>query len=152
MLFNSLEFLAFFPLVVALVFALPAGARWGVLLVASYVFYASWEPAYLLIILASTLVDYGVGLAMGRRATRRERRPLLLVSLVANLGDHFRSAAFVGQIPGHQARAGNAFGHVAALPRFELVNDNRRTFLGQAGCDNGARAAMTTGDQRGATV
>ena len=57
MLFNSLEFLVFFPVVVGLYFATPHRFRWALLLAASYYFYASWRPEYLLLIVASTLVD-----------------------------------------------------------------------------------------------
>lgn len=86
MLFNSLDFLLFLPLVVGLYFGLPVRFRWLLLLVASYVFYAWWKVEYLLLIVASTLVDYLCGLAMGRRPTRRARRPFLILSLVTNLG------------------------------------------------------------------
>ena len=57
MLFNSLEFLLFFPIVTALYFVLPKNARWVLLLLASYFFYMCWEPGYLGPILASTVVD-----------------------------------------------------------------------------------------------
>ena len=48
MLFNSFEFLLYFPIVVALYFAIPGRWRWLHLLIASYVFYMAWEPAYAL--------------------------------------------------------------------------------------------------------
>ena len=86
MLFNSLDFLIFFPVVVACYFAAPQRARWAVLLVASYVFYAFWRLEYLILILASTGVDYWAGLMMAKRPTRAARRPFLVVSLVSNLG------------------------------------------------------------------
>lgn len=43
MLFNSAEFLIFFPIVVALFFATPHRYRWALLLVASYYFYIAWK-------------------------------------------------------------------------------------------------------------
>ena len=46
MLFNSFEFLTFFPLVVALYFALPPRFRWMLLLVSSSYFYACWKLEY----------------------------------------------------------------------------------------------------------
>ncbi len=86
MLFNSLAFCIFFPLVVAGYFLTPPRARWAWLLAASYVFYAWWKIEYTLLLAFSTLVDYGAARAMGRHATRRGRRPYLLVSLGVNLG------------------------------------------------------------------
>ena len=85
MLFNSLEFLIYFPVVVGLYFLLPARWRWLHLLIASYLFYMAWEPAYAVLILASTVVDYTVARAMpAAEATRR--KALLGVSLTVNLG------------------------------------------------------------------
>ena len=66
MLFNSFEFLIFFPVVAVLHFLLPFRARWLFLLVASYFFYMWWRPAYILLIVASTLIDYLAGRMMGR--------------------------------------------------------------------------------------
>lgn len=86
MLFNSFEFLVFFPTVAVLFFALPFRFRWVLLLGASYFFYASWRPEYLLLILASTGVDYWAGHRMGSVEGRTRRVPYLLASLTANLG------------------------------------------------------------------
>ncbi|CAN5908465.1 hypothetical protein BH23GEM7_BH23GEM7_20090 [soil metagenome] len=86
MLFNSLQFLFFFPVVVALYFATPHRFRWTLLLAASYYFYACWKPEYLLLIIASTLVDYGAALGMGAAATQARRKAFLALSLGSNLG------------------------------------------------------------------
>jgi len=86
MAFNSLEFLAFFPVVVLLHFALPARWRWLLLLAASYLFYAAWKAEYLGLILISTAVDYGVALAIGASAGLLRRRLFLGLSLLVNLG------------------------------------------------------------------
>jgi alginate O-acetyltransferase complex protein AlgI len=86
MLFNSLHFLFFFPAVVALYFATPARYRWALLLAASYYFYAAWRLEYVVLIMVSTLADYLCGLRMGRLATKRERKPWLILTLVVNLG------------------------------------------------------------------
>ena len=85
-MFNSLDFLLFFPAVVVAYFAVPHRARWALLLGASYVFYGWWRVEYLSLILASTLVDYVAALRMGRHAERSRRRPWLLLSLTCNLG------------------------------------------------------------------
>lgn len=86
MLFHSFDFLLFFPIVVGVYFALPRRYRWGLLLGASYYFYACWKPEYLLLIVLSTLIDYWAGLQMGRQSERSGRRPYLILSLLSNLG------------------------------------------------------------------
>lgn len=86
MLFNSLHFVAFLPVVLALYFATPNRWKWVLLLAASYYFYAAWRVEYLLLIMASTGVDYVAGIRMGRHESPRGRRPWLLLSLVTNLG------------------------------------------------------------------
>jgi len=86
MLFNSVEFLVFFPVVCCAYFALPYRFRWVLLLAASYYFYASWKPAYLLLIIASTLVDYVAGLLLSRSSRKPVRIALLCSSLGCNLG------------------------------------------------------------------
>ncbi|MEX2445103.1 MAG: MBOAT family protein, partial [Alkalispirochaeta sp.] len=58
MVFNSLEFLIFLPIVVLVYAVIPARRRWFVMLVASYWFYMSWRVEYIGLIVASTLVDY----------------------------------------------------------------------------------------------
>ena len=60
MLFNSLEFLVFFPVVAGLFFTLPHRFRWVLLLVASYVFYGAWSPLYLLLLLCTSALDWWV--------------------------------------------------------------------------------------------
>jgi alginate O-acetyltransferase complex protein AlgI len=86
MLFNSLEFLVFFPLVAALFFLLPPKRRWILLLIASYWFYMSWRPEYALLIAFSTIVDYFCSYRMSALADKRARRPYLWLSMAVNLG------------------------------------------------------------------
>src|SRR5207247_10373374 len=62
-LFNSEPYLLFLPLVVALNWALPRPLRPGFLVAASYYFYASWNPPYLLLIFVLTIANYFLGLA-----------------------------------------------------------------------------------------
>ena len=106
MLFNSLHFLVFFPVVVGLYFGLPPRWRGLLLLLASYYFYMSWRAAYALLLLATTLLDYYSGCRMSRLPTQRLRLPWLYLSLASNLGtlfvfkyfNFFRDAA--GQLAG----------------------------------------------------
>ncbi len=86
MLFNSFEFLIFFPIVVAIYFAIPHRFRWILLLIASYYFYMYWKPEYIILIITSTLIDYYAGLQMGKSDDKNKRKKFLLLSIIANLG------------------------------------------------------------------
>jgi D-alanyl-lipoteichoic acid acyltransferase DltB (MBOAT superfamily) len=86
MLFNSWQFLIFFPIVVTAYFLLPYRFRWMLLLGASYYFYMCWKPEYALLLVLSTVIDYCAGLQMGKATSRRKRRFYLGVSLSSNLG------------------------------------------------------------------
>lgn len=85
MLFNSLHFVVFFVIVLALNQGLRPWptAQKLMLLAASYYFYGQWSWMYLGIIVYSTLLDYSIGLGMVRVARPRY---LLLLSLFTNLG------------------------------------------------------------------
>ena len=84
MLFNSLEFLLFFPVVAGVHFLCPRGLRWLWLLLSSCVFYMAFIPKYILILAFTIVVDYSVGLLIGR-AAGKQRLALLWVSIAANL-------------------------------------------------------------------
>ncbi len=86
MLFNSLEYLVFLPVVVALYFAIRPRYRWILLLAASYYFYMCWKAEYVVLIVGSTLIDYFAAHRMARMPTRRAKKKYLILSLVANLG------------------------------------------------------------------
>jgi alginate O-acetyltransferase complex protein AlgI len=86
MLFNSLEFLIFFPLVALAYFAIPHRWRWLLLLGASYYFYMCWKAEYLFLILASTIIDYLAAIGIHRAKSAAARRLCLLASLGTNLG------------------------------------------------------------------
>ena len=97
MIFTELRFFAFFALVFVVTWGLGSNrARKLWLLVASYGFYAAWDWRFLSLILVSTLVDYGVGLALGSEEREKRRRLLLGTSLVVNLGllGYFKYAGF----------------------------------------------------------
>ena len=84
MLFNSVDFFLFFPLVLLLHFAIPRQHRWFILLIASYFFYMYWKWEYILLILISTVVDYFCALKMPNAPPTIKRRYLYL-SLITNL-------------------------------------------------------------------
>lgn len=86
MLFNSLPFVL---LALATFFAWCGSrgtTRLTILLVASYLFYGSWNPLYLPLLLYSTVLDYQVSKWMDRTESAWARRLLLATSLVGNLG------------------------------------------------------------------
>ncbi len=67
MQFNSFAFLGFFAVLAGLYYLLPQRFRWVLLLVASYWFYSQFQLTYVLLLAYSTLVAYGIGLALARR-------------------------------------------------------------------------------------
>jgi len=86
MLFNSIHFVIFFPLVILFYFALPYKYRWILLLGASYYFYMCWKVEYLLLIIISTIVDYYAGIQMGKYSSKSKRKPFLIFSFLINIG------------------------------------------------------------------
>jgi D-alanyl-lipoteichoic acid acyltransferase DltB (MBOAT superfamily) len=75
MLFNSLEFLAFFAIVYGLYRTLPFRGQNWMLLVAGYVFYGWWDVRFLFLIAFSTTVDFWIGLMLAEgRVPIRQRR------------------------------------------------------------------------------
>lgn len=86
MLFNSLTFLIFFPVVCLLYWLLTPRLRNGMLLIASYYFYMNWEPVYALLILFSTVSTWGSGLLISRENQRQRQRLWLSVCIIVNLG------------------------------------------------------------------
>lgn len=85
MLFNSGQFLLFFPIVTALYFLLPHRLRWILLLIASCYFYMAFRPVYILILAFTILVDYLAGIWI-EDAPSGHRKPYLIASIVANVG------------------------------------------------------------------
>ncbi|MHC4841329.1 MAG: MBOAT family O-acyltransferase [Planctomycetota bacterium] len=86
MLFTSPVFLLFFLIVFLLCRTrMPWGVRKAILLIASYAFYAAWNPPFVLLIWLSTAVDWLVAARMARTEGRK-RKFLLVISLVVNLG------------------------------------------------------------------
>jgi alginate O-acetyltransferase complex protein AlgI len=86
LIFNSLIFLPFFGIVLAVHYSpLPWSVRKLFLLFASYVFYAAWNPGFATLLVLSTVVDWWVARKLWRGGKTR-RRSILLISLVLNLG------------------------------------------------------------------
>ncbi len=83
MLFNSLTYALFLPIVVALYWASPIKLRVPILLVASYVFYMSWRPVFILLILGLTVVNYFFGFFIHR--SEKNKKPWLFAAVATNL-------------------------------------------------------------------
>ena len=83
MLFNSGIFILFLFVVVVLFYLLPHKFRWLLLLVASYVFYMTWQPAYSVLIAFTTVVSYLIGNAVARN--RAKAKLLMRLGVLANI-------------------------------------------------------------------
>jgi len=86
MLFNTTEFFVFLAVVLLFYYLAPRVLRKPILLLASYYFYMSWNPKFVLLLLTLTAIDYTAGLWIARTGQPARRKLLLILSLAANLG------------------------------------------------------------------
>lgn len=84
MLFNSFQFLLFFPIVTVIYFLLPQKYRWFHLLIASCIFYTAFIPVYIFILFFTIVIDYFAGLMISKSEGKR-RKFFLVLSIVANV-------------------------------------------------------------------
>jgi alginate O-acetyltransferase complex protein AlgI len=121
MLFNSLGFAAFFVIVLA-VHRLPL--PWTVkkvnLLLASYFFYAAWNPPFVVLLWISSTVDWIVTQRMVASRTPTARRAWLIVSLVFNLG-FLGFFKYVGFLTDNFAALAALFGVTVQPPAFDIL-------------------------------
>ena len=121
MLFNSLEFLIFFPIVVLVYFCVPQKVRWLWLLAASYYFYMSWNPQYALLIAASTVATWLSALVMEQvGGARKKRRWALWSCIIFNLAIlfFFKYYAFAA---GNIEALGRLVGLELHVPTFDVL-------------------------------
>ena len=86
MLFNSLQFLAFFPIVCMAYYMLRTNRQRNLLLLAaSYFFYMNWRAEYALLILWGTILTYFAALRIKKSTSRRTRKALLAVGVIGVL-------------------------------------------------------------------
>jgi len=87
MLFNSLTFLMFFVAILAVHYS---GVSWKLkksnLLLGSYIFYAAWNPPFVLLLFLSTFVDWNIAAKIHHAKTQKKRKHWLWLSLLFNLG------------------------------------------------------------------
>lgn len=86
MLFNSIQFLVFFIVVTLAYFSLSWRGRWILLLLASCYFYMVFKPVFILILFGTIVIDYIAGLWIDKVKDRRQKKILLVVSLISNIG------------------------------------------------------------------
>ena len=86
MLFNSFEFLLFFPIVTILFFVMPHRFRWSLLLTASCFFYMFFIPVYILILFGTIIIDYFAGIYLEKTVDPKRKKIYLICSLIANIG------------------------------------------------------------------
>lgn len=94
MLFNSIDFLIFFPIVLIVYYIIPNKIKYLWLLLASYYFYMCWNPKYALLILASTIITYLSGLLIETikhkefedARKKKLKNVVVALSFISNLG------------------------------------------------------------------
>lgn len=86
MLFNSFSFAVFLPIVFVVYWLFPQRFRWGLLLVASYYFYMSWNPKYIVLIFGTTIVSYITAIFLERAESIRKKKLYLLLSVTLCMG------------------------------------------------------------------
>jgi alginate O-acetyltransferase complex protein AlgI len=95
MLFNSIHYLAFLPVVVVAFYLISSRYRWALLLLASYYFYMCWKAEFILLIIITTLVNYLSAILMARQKEKKDRRKYLGISLISGLGMLFFYKYFI---------------------------------------------------------
>ncbi|MBR1691969.1 MAG: MBOAT family protein [Lachnospiraceae bacterium] len=123
MLFNSAQYLVFFPVVVLLYFIIPYKLRNLWLLAASYYFYMQWNAKYALLLFTSTLITYVSGLCISACLKKEQRTPAkvcVFVSFFLNIGIlvFFKYSNFVIENINHLSRL---LGQDKELGRLDLL-------------------------------
>ena len=80
MLFNSYEFILFFPIVTVIFFLLPPRMRCFWMLISSYYFYMFWNPKYIILMLFATVTSYGCAIMM-----QYNKKLFLIIGVILNL-------------------------------------------------------------------
>lgn len=84
MLFNSIEFLLFFPIVTFLFYLLPHKFRWILLLTASCIFYMFFIPQYILILFITIIIDYIAGIWI-EKSNKKKKKLYLIISIISTV-------------------------------------------------------------------
>lgn len=84
MLFNSTEFIAFFPIVIAIYFLIPKKIKPVWLLLTSYFFYMCWNPKYIVLLLFCTAVTYIAGILIDKNENKSRKKLILTLGIILN--------------------------------------------------------------------
>ena len=98
MVFNSYTFIVFFALVtLSMRSSLSWRSKKGILLVASYLFYAAWNPPFVILIWISTVIDWFVCKRLVTTENLIKKKTLVVINLLANLGllGYFKYGEFI---------------------------------------------------------
>lgn len=123
MLFNSIDFLIFFPIVALVYFLIPHKVRYLWLLAASYYFYMCWNPQYALLILTSTVITFLSGLLISgadKKGKENRKKLYVAISFVSNLAILFLFKYFYFAVININ-RVLAAIGLELITPRFNLL-------------------------------
>lgn len=85
MLFNSIDFLIFLPIVILIYFLTPHSIRWLILLISSYYFYMSWNPNYIILIIIVTLINYFAAIGIFKTKRILNKRIYLWIGIISSL-------------------------------------------------------------------
>lgn len=120
MLFNSLTFLIFFPLVTIIYFLLPHRARWAWLLAASCYFYMFFKAVYILILFFTIIIDYFAGILLENEKDAKRKKWWLIASLIANVGV-LAVFKYFNFLNGNLSGLCNLFGAVNPIPSLSIL-------------------------------
>lgn len=120
MLFNSFEFLIFFPVVTLVYFLLPGKIQWIWLLVMSYFFYMNWHAEYALLMAACTVVTYACGRIITALPEKKYKKLAMLAGIVFNIGllGYFKYTGFFLDVV---QRVCDAFSIPVTTPRVSIL-------------------------------
>ncbi len=120
MLFNSLKFLIFFPIVTLVYFLIPQRVKYLWLLCASYYFYMCWNPEYAILIAVSTVITWLSGIFIEKGKTPLSRKLTVAASFTINLAILFYFKYFYFTMD--NINAIRAALHLSALtPKFDVI-------------------------------
>jgi D-alanyl-lipoteichoic acid acyltransferase DltB (MBOAT superfamily) len=86
MLFNSINFVIFFIIATALYYFVPKKLQWRYLLAASIIFYMSWRPELIFLLLGVTLINYTGGILIESAESKKSKKRRLVLALVLDFG------------------------------------------------------------------
>jgi alginate O-acetyltransferase complex protein AlgI len=123
MLFNSIEFAIFLPIVFILYWFVTnkkLKTQNMLLLAASYIFYGWWDWRFLSLIVFSSLIDFFVGLNLAKEKDLKKRKLLLYISIFVNLGflGFFKYFNFFAE---SMVNAFTLLGHPLEISRLNII-------------------------------